>query len=290
MHKGGGLHATSSSITAISGLGSDNSDTEYRYIGTRIKNVAKFGDGLSLEGNAKLYILKFYQIPIANHYEYNINTAIFTGNSADYGGAVYVDDDTNSGTCASDPKMDCFFQVLAMIYHFNPKCLLSMNFFQNHANISGSTLYGGLLDRCAVSQFAEINEKYAHDNIGGIAYLRNVSISTNFSISSRPIRICLCTNWLRDCTQQNHIDVKKGEVFTVLLVAVDQVGQPVSATIQTSLHFTRSGLAEGQLSRKIPAECTNLTFNAVSFNDSENLTLYTLQMVHARMLNYLGQQ
>ena len=115
LQKGGGLHATSSSITAISGLGYDNS--EYRYIGTRIdfiKNRAKFGGGLSLEANAKLYILKFYQIPIANHYQYNINTAIFTGNSADYGGAVYVDDDTNSGTCASNPKTECFFQVLAL--------------------------------------------------------------------------------------------------------------------------------------------------------------------------------
>ena len=50
----------------------------------------------------------------------------------------------------------------------------------------------------------------------------------------------------------------------------------VSATIQTFLHFTdhESGLAEGQLARKIPAECTNLTFNAISPHKSEYLSLY----------------
>ena len=42
------------------------------------------------------------------------NTTIFIANSADYGGAVYVADDTNSGTCASDTKTECFFQVLAI--------------------------------------------------------------------------------------------------------------------------------------------------------------------------------
>ena len=52
--------------------------------------------------------------------------------------------------------------------------------------------------------------------------------------------------------------VKKGEPFTLSVVAVDQIGRTVSAThtIQIALYFTESGLAEGQLARKIPAECT----------------------------------
>ena len=55
------------------------------------------------------------------------NTALFTGNSADYGGAVYVDDDTNSGTCVSDPKTECFFQALALddvqFYDHRTQCI-----------------------------------------------------------------------------------------------------------------------------------------------------------------------
>ena len=246
-------------------------------------NAAKKGGGLSLEANAKLYILRY--IPVCR---LDINVAItFTANSADYGGAVHVDDDTNSGTCTSDTKTECFFQVLAIYnpiscnHHLeNELKTQTINFSQNYANISGSTLFGGLLDRCDVSQFAELYVKYPHvtelkDN--GIAYFRNVSISTkNLSISSDPIRVCLCTN---DCIYQNQHNikqpaVKKGETFNVSLIAVDQVGQPVNATIQTSLHFTESGLAEGQLVRQISAKCTNLTFSIVSPHDSENLTLY----------------
>ena len=65
-------------------------------------------------------------------------------------------------------------------------------------------------------------------------------------------------------------------MFTVSLAAVDQIGQPVSAIIQTSLNFSESGLAEGQLAKRISGKCTNLTFNVVSSHHSENLILYAL--------------
>ena len=288
VHKGGGLHAISSSIKATSAY------TRPQYIGTRIifiNNKAERGGGLSLEANAKLYVLKY---DVIFYYFIDTNTTIFIANKADYGGAVYVDDDTNSGTCASDPKTECFFQVLAI--HSGPPGNFktqSIYFSQNYANIAGSTLYGGLLDRCAVSLFAEVHMKYTaydyKDRDGGIAYFRNVSTSTyysstqnrevlvdtNLSISSDPVRVCLCINDEHDYTHQSHLKVKKGETFTVSLVAVDQIGQPVNAIIQTSLHFTGSGLAEGQLTRNISAVCTDLTFNVVSPHNSENLTLYT---------------
>ena len=57
-----------------------------------------------------------------------------------------MDDNSNSGTCVSEPKTDCFFQVLALyeIFAHNLKTLQSMLLSQNHASISGSTLYEGL--------------------------------------------------------------------------------------------------------------------------------------------------
>ena len=291
VHKGGGLHAISSSIKATSAF------TRPQYIGTRINftnNAAERGGGLSLEANAKLYVLKYDWI-YYDYYDNDTNTIIFTANEADYGGAVYVDDDTNSGTCASEPKTECFFQVLAIHSGLSGNLKTqSIYFSQNFANIAGSTLYGGLLDRCAVSQFAEVHSKYTtydyKDRDGGIAYFRNVStptyysstqsrevlVDTNLSISSDPVRVCLCIKDEHDCTHQSHRRVKKGETFTVSLVAVDQIGQPVNATIQTSLSSTGSGLAEGQLARKISAVCTDLTFNVVSPHNSENLTLHAL--------------
>ena len=297
VHRGGGLISISSSIKAVSAQTFIFESEAWQYTGTRInftKNKAKKGGGLSLEANAKLFILKYGTVYVQNDYDNtNTNTVVFTANSANYGGAVYVDDVTNSGTCASDTNAECFFQVIAIHgqeYIIEDLRTQSMYFSRNYAEISGSTLYGGLLDRCAVSQFAEVRKKFAHDfetRNSGIAYFKNVSYYYNTNefileretpISSDPVRVCLCINSEHECTLQNYnaIRVKKGEVFTVSLVAVDQVGKPVNATIQTSLMLSGSGLAEGQLARKIPARCTELTFNVVSPYTSENLSVYAL--------------
>ena len=132
-----------------------------------------------MEANAKLYILKY-------DYIYYYDTITFTGNSADYGGAVFVDDVTNSSKCASVKKGEYFFQVLSLhAMGYQGSNIKSMNFFQNYANISGSTLYGGLLDRCAVSPFSEVSHKHNYD---GESYFKEVSINTeNTSISSLPV-------------------------------------------------------------------------------------------------------
>ena len=52
--------------------------------------------------------------------------------------------------------------------------------------------------------------------------------------------------------------------------------QLVQSSKSPSTGFTESGIAEGQLARILPAECTNLIFNIVSDSShiSENLSLY----------------
>ena len=291
-HKGGGIHAISSSIKTTSVLPSSA-------ILNFTNNIAEGGGGLSLEANAKL---------VTEKYLYSIDTPFifpsyqqsyiitFSANRAKYGGAVYVDDDTNSGTCTSDPKTECFFQVLAYVeglynldsladfainsrrQNFEP---LSLYFTENNASISGSTLYGGLLDRCAVSQSAEVRIKYVEDyedGGNGIQYLQHVSTITesDVSISSRPVKVCLCINNKHNCTHQMHIDVKKGETFNVSLASIDQMNNPVNGLIHASFNFAGSAVATGQATREIPDKCTNLTFNVLSPNNSEQLTLYAL--------------
>ena len=275
--RGGGIHAISSSVKASHNIGFY--DIRVVYIGARVnftKNIAKLGGGLSLEANAKLYILKYYD-PLDIY-----NAVLFISNGADYGGAVYVDDNTNSGTCASEPRIKCFFQVLA-VYDYNGALNINfstqcMHFSRNHAKSSGSILFGGLLDRCAVSPFAEIHKKYHTPNsTGGVSYFKNVSYATDDTISSDPVQVCLCTkfNDMDKCVNQNENRyVKKGETLLISLMAIDQVGTPVSAIIRTSLNYSDSGLAEGQLERNVSTECTKLNFNVVSPHDSEKLILY----------------
>ena len=266
--KGGGVQAISSSIKAISAL----DEGRNTYTGTRLNfsgNKARKGGGLSLEANARLYVWKHDHITSTN---IDANTTVFSANIADYGAAMYVDDDTNSGACT---RTECFFQALGSVPEGVTNFITqNMYFSLNQAEISGSTLYGGLLDRCAVNQFAEARYKSRRITDNGVSYFTDASAITKTTISSRPVQVCLCIGNELDCTQEIHIEVKKGETFTVSLVAVDQVGHPVNGTIQTSLNFTESGLAEGQLAREIPAKCTALTFNVVSPHSSEEVTLY----------------
>ena len=73
----------------------------------------------------------------------------FVGNSADYGAAMFVDDDTYIRTCYRKLKAECFFQVIAtgQTIELEP---MFLQYSQNVARYSGSALYGELLDRCNI--------------------------------------------------------------------------------------------------------------------------------------------
>ena len=273
LQQGGGLHAAGSSIKITIVV----NETLLYIVG----NSAKKGGGLWLESNSKLYILKresFYT-------ELPIYALQMIGNSADCGGAVYVNDDTDAATCES-PSAECFFQVLAIYADQHPNIsIVSLYFSRNHAQISeySATLFGGLLDRCTVSPLAEahnkirdLNEPIYVYNQSGIDYFSDSAEFTPNTITSRPIQVCFCFNDYPDCSylEPDRREVKKGQLFMVSLVAVDQVGRPVRASIQSSLKFSPSGLSEGQLFQRVTNSCTDLTFNVFSANRIEELSLY----------------
>ena len=80
-----------------------------------------------------------------------------------------------------------------------------------------------------------------------------------------------------DCTYQPqhiHVDVQKGEDFTVQVVAVDQVQKPLATSVRSILKSSKSGLGGGLLLRTIDDRCSNLTFSIFSLFASEQLSLY----------------
>ena len=257
--RGGGIHAIASTIKLSS---------VYKVSVVFINNTAEKGGGLSMESNSKLYMLGDFFSLIQVYYERN---------SADYGAALFVDDDTYTSTCSRKLKGECFFQVLGEISETELReCL---RFSQNAGRYSGSTLYGGLLDRCAVSPFVERSRYSRLDpkfKTNGLLYFESATDSTNLSISSGPVKVCHCDNKEYDCELNYTLSksVRKGEVFTVSVVAVDQVSRPVNATIQSSLTHSESGLAEGQLFQEIRDKCTDLSFGITSTHDQEELSLY----------------
>ena len=114
----------------------------------------------------------------------------FIGKSANYGRAVFVDDNTYYATC-TNLGAECFLQVLALYHeHFSIplETGVSLSFEQNQACVQGSSLMVCLTD-VQFSPFAET------DNLDteGITYFNTVSTDDSLaSVSSYPIKICQC--------------------------------------------------------------------------------------------------
>ena len=263
--KGGGIHTTSSTIII-------NHDGTLEFINNR----ADTGGGLHLEGNSKLYLL--YRV---NYGDIRGQIMIFfANNQAKYGGAIYVEDNTNSGACS--PDNECFIQALTLDPNPPDKIKESLSSltqhvysFNNTATEKGPDIFGGLLDRCIPSPFAEV---YIIDTTyySGTTYLGNISNITPGSISSLPVRICFCIHEDEpDCDHQPPIfKVKKGEAFNVTLVAVDNVNHPVSANIISSLLSPEGGFSEGQQTQRVNRNCTSLFFNVFSPHEFETIRLF----------------
>ena len=96
------------------------------------------------------------------------------------------------------------------------------------------------------------------------------------TISSLPIQVCFCKYDSKpDCSYQPPtIKVKKGEAFTVSLVAVDQVSHSVHANIISSLSSQDGGFSEGQQTQRMEKDCSNLTFNVFSPHAFETVNLF----------------
>lgn len=146
---GGGIHAIDSIISIE--LDRTN-DTRITFL----ENTANNGGGVYLEVNAKIQILK-------KHLRYEHSLVFKSNIAAQYGGAMFLADDTYSATCYSNSSLmysattECFLQTIALFsYQSRKLSLVTIEFTDNLAAISGSNLYGGLLDRYTVSPFTDV--------------------------------------------------------------------------------------------------------------------------------------
>ena len=258
---GGGVHAISSLITTSSG----QKTTHLSYI----DNTASQGGGMYLEANSKLYVLKR-----ESELSEPQTKVSFIENQARKGGAIYVADETNSRACAA--TTECFFQVLSLHMKLS-RYLNTINIFfsQNFASESGNNIFGGLLDRCLPSTFAEIHQLKDDNTYNGLLYIKNTTNVTLDSIASSPVRVCFCVNGFLDCNHTPQTKtVKKGENFIMEVIAIDQVGHPLSTNVTASFRSPESGLLFGQTSQSVHGSCTNLSFSVRSPHMLENLYLH----------------
>ena len=266
---GGGIDVVSSIINIF-----DDSDILFT------ENLAWRGGAMFLELGSKMSIVKTNP--------FNKINVTFSQNRAYYGGAMYVTDHTNSGTCAASSTeltlknlfaaSECFFQTLAIYQRtYVPEVLIKHLYFSNNsAIISGHSLYGGLLDRCIPSIYAEFALLFLNERVTGTSYIFNTTNIQNEDIASDPVRLCFCENDKPSCdyVPTEPWVIAKGVTTILPVVAVDQLNHTVEAYIVSYLSQNDSRLGFGQSDQKTYGSCSELTFNILSMSDTEELTLF----------------
>ena len=275
--KGGGIMAVSSIIKV-------NVEASNEMLLVFDNNFSNKGGGLYFEMSSSLLILKFD----ANTTHSEI--VIFYNNSASYGGAIYVSDD---GMCSLTNVDECPFQALAMYgpIHVDDdtadtRCKNVLSFSDNMASVSGEDLFGGLLDRCTVSMFAEpninnVNMDFSSSNgtviTKGYEYLTSISNILETNIDSDPIRVCFCREGYGqpDCDYQPQpIVIKKGQQrnISLSLSVVDQISKPLKEAIIVS-HFESGNYVCQNNIQNSDGKCTKVDFAVESDNVTEELII-----------------
>ena len=95
-------------------------------------------------------------------------------------GTEAIPDDSNSGACS--PDIECFVQILAL--HDTELSTVNLLLSENTATEHGPDIFGGLLDRCIPSQFAEVYLK--HSTVYDALTYLNIN-TTAGSITSQPV-------------------------------------------------------------------------------------------------------
>ena len=272
--KGGGAYTIASIVTVVY-------DSQINFT----KNTASMhGGGIYLEVSAKLNILivresarlKKVNLTLEN----TMYSLLFINNSAkEYGGAVYVADETDSGTCNTtktySSASECFLQAIILSNSRMEQNIMAIDsipavikFLNNHAQYRGFNLFGGLLDRCTLSPFTNGRGGLKLFNgTNSFKYFQSLSdVSDVKSISSKPVRVCFCRDSTPDCSYQPPpFSIQRGGSFTIQLVAVDQANHSISAKVHSFLSPNLGGsLGEQQSTQSTTLNCTNLSFTVAS--------------------------
>ena len=212
-----------------------------------------------------------------------------SNNATEYGGAVYVEDSDPFSYCfpLSYKLVGCFFQVYGEIRlphdSLTAAIRASLNihsyFYNNHAGISGSAVYGGSLDNCNVHiEYGNSKGKGFFDHPSMDILNMELQKEPN-SISSDPLQVCMCEYGIADCSITEHIGQSyPGELFHLPVVATGQRDGVVPAVVRAFFAEAdgNTSLAQFQDTQNVKADCTDLYYHIRSsaVNKTATLVLY----------------
>ena len=199
-----------------------------------------------------------------------------------YGGGIYNVDNPTPIQCSynEDTKYQelphCFmlFNKTEESIFLQRKTTIVSNY--DSAGVSGSFLYGGLLDRCLLDHLDQqaIKTSYRFLKVVQILRINPRMQQDNEVITSKPYHLCFCDGFSRSrCIRSLHREIHRGEAFNVPLFATAQ-GNSVISTSVTAITSSTASLDLLQTPQHLPRYCSNLTFNLYSNEGKEELILY----------------
>ena len=189
----------------------------------------------------------------------------FKGNIAmGYGGAIYVDDDWMKVS----GRRTCFLQTTT---HDTSQYKVELE--NNRAGISGSVLFGGMIDRCTSA-----------DEVLNLAESENINGTT---ITSNPYQVCVCTNsTIGKCKKEVHIDVFPGQTFNIEVATVGQRYGVVPASVRAKTDF--NVIDDLQKVQDTQNRCTMLKYTLRSSNRYESMVLRIEQQNNIQNISFRG--
>ena len=301
LQNGGGVYAINSYIKIAGGV------VHFE------NNAAIKGAAIFLEQNSKIHLLKERLETVG---EYDMRLEFINNHAQYGGAVLVSDSSENIIACErgvagkdlSKSTQECFIQTLlsdTTVSKNNTKInYINVFFVNNTASVSGGAIYGGLLDRCIMNVSAELVTQFPeYQRSTGFDYIRATvqfaglvdydNLTLNYSpdklinaitssdveglVSSKPVRVCFCLEGTPNCSY-HHPDVftKRGQLFRLSVDAVDQVGNPINATVISSFLSNNGELNVEQARQETTTQCIDLEYNVYPKGDynSSQIELY----------------
>ena len=195
----------------------------------------------------------------------------FTRNRAlRYGGAIY------SNTLATGIADACVIQIIgpSRIIGTSEINLLDIDvqFANNSAGEAGNSIHANPIYMCGYIPEASISATTVFENQNEVySAIFNFSSTVDNGIrdlTSVPMRVCVCNQtefsevFCEEQIQIVSVNIIPGRTFTMYLVAIDQVGTPVTSLLYVEVEGSDNQLAPGQDLRELSGVfCTPVDFN-----------------------------
>ena len=273
---GGGVYSENSTLKF-------NGNTKFRSNSGHLQGGGIYGLGTSFyfSGNSSFTANTAargggeYLTSSFNFFSRYANIVFDKNNATEYGGAVYVEDSDPISYCFPNHiERKCSFQVNGF---FNrPSLDIHLHFYNNHAQIAGSSVYGGAIYNCIVQvqTFVAIFYELIFEAF-------DFEMEPNNSASSDPFKVLLCKDGTPNRNTSNSELVRRvypGELLHFPLAASGQGEETIPAVIRAFFNdtFGNTSLARFQDTQKVTKTCTELYYQVHSSaaNHNETLVLY----------------